>query len=132
VAYGSDAGNNVVNDAVSGLQWRRCLEGQSWNGTACTGTLNVYNHRSALVHGDTVSGWRLPRAKEARSMLEISHLAPYLNSLFPTPPMALTWTTTADVSDPMNKAYALTTDNGNVFSAGRSNFYAVRMVRTLP
>ncbi len=132
VAYGSDAANNVVNDAVSGLQWRRCLEGQTWNGSACAGTLNVYDHRGALVYGDTVSGWRLPNAKEARSVLEISHAAPRLNALFPSPSISSTWTTTADVLDPLNKAYALGTDNGNVFSETRSTFYPVRLIRIQP
>ncbi|MFP8777804.1 DUF1566 domain-containing protein [Hydrogenophaga sp. RWCD_12] len=136
VAYGSDASNNVVNDAVTGLQWRRCLEGQTWNGSACTGTLNVYNHRGALVYGDTVSGgtssWRLPNAREARSLLEINHAAPYLNALFPTPPMAVTWTTTADVTDPLVRAYALLTDVGRVAPANRSGFYPVRLIRIQP
>ena len=29
-AYGSDGANNVVNDAWTGLQWRRCEQGQAW------------------------------------------------------------------------------------------------------
>jgi hypothetical protein len=137
VAYGSDASNNVVNDAVSGLQWRRCLQGQTWNGSACTGTLEVYNHRGALVVQESLNGWssnawRLPNAREARSVLEINHAPPYLNALFPTPAMDATWTTTADVSDPLNRAYVLNTQIGNVYANNRSGFLPVRLVRISP
>jgi hypothetical protein len=132
VPFGSDAAQNVVNDAVSGLQWRRCLQGQTWNGSACTGTLTVYNHRSALAAQDATAGWRMPNAREARSVLEINHAPPYLNALFAAPSMDVTWTTTADVSDPLNRAYVLNTQNGNVNTNNRSDFFPVRLVRISP
>lgn len=132
VPYGSDAAQNVVNDAVSGLQWRRCLQGQTWNGFACTGTLEVYNHRGALAAQDATTGWRMPNVREARSVLEINHAPPYLNALFPSPAMNATWTTTADVSAPLNRAYLLNTQNGDVYANQRSDFFPVRLVRISP
>lgn len=66
--YGRDQPNNAVLDNWTHLQWRRCLEGQSWNGVACNGTavrVNLYTaFRSAINH----PGWRLPGVKELDSL----------------------------------------------------------------
>ncbi len=72
VVYGSDAANNVVNDAWTGLQWRRCEEGRTWNGAACTGVASTYSHEQALAHARDQSGWRLPHIKELLSLVDLS------------------------------------------------------------
>jgi hypothetical protein len=64
IPYGRDAANNVLIDHWSKLQWRRCAEGQSWTGSACTGaplSLNLYD---ALARAASLPGWRLPGIKE--------------------------------------------------------------------
>ena len=102
MAYGTDGANNVVNDKVTGLQWRRCLEGQSWNGSACSGTPSTYTHREALVYangsGLPAAGWRLPNVKEGTSLLNKAATSArrYVDSsAFPGASTNAVWTSTA-------------------------------------
>lgn len=64
IPYGRDAANNVLIDHWSKLQWRRCAEGQSWTGAACTGTALSLNLYDALSRAASLPGWRLPGIKE--------------------------------------------------------------------
>lgn len=70
--YGSDAANNVVNDAWTGLQWRRCESGRTWTGSQCLGSSTSFTHEQALAHAKTQNGWRLPNVKEVSSLLDPS------------------------------------------------------------
>lgn len=72
VVYGSDAPNNVVNDAWTGLQWRRCESGRTWTGSQCLGTSTDFTHEQALAHARIQTGWRLPNVKELGSLLNPS------------------------------------------------------------
>ena len=72
VAYGDDGVNNTVNDAWTGLQWRRCEEGRVWGGSRCTGTASRLTHESALIHARGQAGWRLPNVKELSSLVDLS------------------------------------------------------------
>ena len=72
VAYAGDAANNVVNDAWTGLQWRRCEQGRTWSGTTCTGGATTWTHEQALAHARNQAGWRLPNAKELASLADLS------------------------------------------------------------
>lgn len=66
--YGRDQPNNAVLDNWTHLQWRRCLEGQFWNGSACTGTAIPVDLYSALYSAVANPGWRLPGIKELDSL----------------------------------------------------------------
>jgi hypothetical protein len=45
--------------------WRRCSEGQTWDGTACVGTPLTFTWNGALAYAQSLGGgWRLPNAKE--------------------------------------------------------------------
>ncbi|AOW11977.1 hypothetical protein LPB72_02685 [Hydrogenophaga crassostreae] len=72
VAYGSDGANNVVDDAWTGLQWRRCEQGRVWTGSVCAGTVSRYTHEQALAHARTQSGWRMPSVRELSSLVDLS------------------------------------------------------------
>lgn len=73
VAYAADAANNVAVDAWTGLQWRRCLVGQTWNGSTCTGTASEnLNFYQTLSLARQATGWRLPNAREMASLLDLS------------------------------------------------------------
>ncbi len=66
--YPRDAANNGVIDNWSKLQWRRCLEGEIWNGSTCIGqpiSLNLYD---ALANAALAPGWRMPGIKELDSI----------------------------------------------------------------
>jgi len=78
--YLSDGANNAVVDRKTGLTWRRCLEGQVWTGSSCSGTGTPYTHVNALLRGNSIAGWRLPNIKELSSLADRSRQIPALDS----------------------------------------------------
>lgn len=130
VAYGPDAANNVVNDGWTGLQWRRCLEGWVWNGTACTGTASFLTHEQALAYARDKSGWRLPNVRELSSLQNATgDLIDGAFSFATQPSVSTVWTSTPSAAFP-DRAWAM------VFGAARgytyyqrSTPYPVRLVR---
>ncbi|MFP8779415.1 DUF1566 domain-containing protein [Hydrogenophaga sp. RWCD_12] len=137
IVYGSDAANNVVNDAWTGLQWRRCEEGRVWSGSACTGTESAFNHEQALAHARGESGWRLPNIKELVSLVDLSvrsgsSIDP---AAFHSASVSFVWTSSPYVSDP-SRALNVSFDAGASFNEGGSVYIdartftdAVRLVR---
>lgn len=133
VAYGSDAPNNVVNDAWTGLQWRRCEQGRDWNGTTCVGFSSTFTHEQALAHARLQTGWRLPHIKELTSLLDLSVASGTRTSAaaFPAASGSYVWSSTPYAA---NSASAL----GASFSLGGVDFFvrsgsaAVRLVRDSP
>lgn len=66
----SVAGNEVT-DKQTGLIWQRCIYGQTWNGTACSGSATQFSFASALQKAAELNqqGWRLPSIKELFSLV---------------------------------------------------------------
>ncbi len=100
----ADAGNGTVRHIPTGLIWKRCTEGQTWNGATCTGLAAEYNWSQAFLRVDAVnsgadgtqnagvSDWRLPNLKELRSIYERACYDPSINlSQFPTSPSSDFW-----------------------------------------
>lgn len=75
------SGEMVVFDSKTGLTWRRCVEGQSWNGTTCTGTSTTYTHEQALAYAKAQTGWRLPSVKELSSLVDRTTNNPAIDSI---------------------------------------------------
>ncbi len=77
----------VVVDKVTGLEWKRCLEGQHWNDQTCCGdsTKFYYNNISAACtssyagHGD----WRIPDLTELRTLLVLHPYVSTNENIFP-------------------------------------------------
>ncbi|MCB2018067.1 MAG: DUF1566 domain-containing protein, partial [Hydrogenophaga sp.] len=91
------AGNGAeVVDQHTGLTWRRCLEGMSWNGSACVGTSQVFRHEAALAHANTQGGgWRVPNVKELATIMDRRYVRGYDPVVFPnTPDYGKSWTST--------------------------------------
>jgi hypothetical protein len=89
-----DALNNAVIDRKTGLIWRRCLQGQSWNGVNCTGSAFDYTHEQALAATNGAT-WRLPNAKELATLADRSQISPALDAVaFPAASDLYTWSTT--------------------------------------
>ena len=82
VAYPSaaapqDGPNNAVTDRRTGLTWRRCLEGQQWTGSACTGMPTEFAHEAALTHTRSPQFlWRLPNVKELQTLVDVRRSDP--------------------------------------------------------
>ena len=135
VAYGSDAANNLVNDAWTGLQWRRCPHGTTWNGSACTGDPSFMTHEQALVYARQQTGWRLPNVTEIGSLYDRStniSTGYYINRVaFPSIPAPSFWTTTPWVDDP-GKAWLSDPYWGAATPTHRSAPARVLMLRDSP
>lgn len=79
-------GDGTVTDKATGLQWKRCAEGQVWDGTTCTGSASTFYWKDALQRADQASfggydDWRLPNIKELSSIIEVACSAPYINEI---------------------------------------------------
>ena len=135
VPYGSDGVNNVVNDAWTGLQWRRCEQGRAWNGSTCTGATTAFTHEQALVHARQQTGWRLPQVKELTSLLDLSvsgsgaSIAP---AAFPGASNDYLWSSSPQVGN-SNNAWVGDFYNGSIDDGvGRNEGSGVRLVRITP
>ncbi|MFP8779214.1 DUF1566 domain-containing protein [Hydrogenophaga sp. RWCD_12] len=130
VPYGSDAANNLVNDAWTGLQWRRCEEGRTWNGSTCTGTVSTYTHEQALTHAKGQTGWRLPNVKELSSLVDTgrSSGARIDPASFPGASGTWVWSSSPFVGN-TTAAWDVVFGNGNVEFDVRTRLDAVRLVR---
>ncbi|MEZ5707081.1 MAG: DUF1566 domain-containing protein [Burkholderiaceae bacterium] len=129
VAYGGDAANNLVNDAWSGLQWRRCEQGRTWNGTTCTGAATTWAHEQALAHARDQTGWRLPNAKELASLadLSVSGGVRLSAAAFPGALAGNVWASSPAIGL-TNFAWQTNFSSGRVDYANRSSLAAVRLL----
>ena len=93
-----DNGDGTVTDRRTGLTWKRCSEGQSWNGKTCTGTPIRMSWYKAMPegkqkpwppfagHGD----WRLPTTGELKTLVRNDRAIE--ETAFPnTPPISYYW-----------------------------------------
>ncbi|MFP8779715.1 DUF1566 domain-containing protein [Hydrogenophaga sp. RWCD_12] len=135
VAYGSDAANNTVSDTRSGLQWRRCEEGRTWNGSTCTGTVTSFGtHESALAHAQSKAGWRLPNVKELASLTDLTRTPASLDTtVFPGDQTNYHWSSTPEMlATSPGYAWAVLFNGGYVTRGTRSGSpFAVRLVRDI-
>jgi serine/threonine protein kinase len=53
---------SIVEDTSTNLQWKRCSQGQTWNGTTCVGQAKEYAWKEARRIAP--EGWRLPKQDE--------------------------------------------------------------------
>lgn len=137
--YTYSADGTEVTDATTGLVWRRCAEGQTWSGSACTGTAATYTHEAALLRAksEASSGgkpWRLPNIKELFSItqLGVSENPSIDSTAFPNTPSNSFWSSTQYVSasnGAWNVNFSDGTVRGNNRASPRSNAYYVRLVR---
>lgn len=77
----------VVKDTATTLMWHRCLQGQTWNGTTCSGS------GSSIAYSDAqfacaspyggFSDWRLPSQDEIISILSLAWPSTLSSVVFP-------------------------------------------------
>lgn len=77
----SDNGDGTVTDSRTGLMWKRCSEGMSWDnvGKACTGAATSNGWQTSLTNAEAASfagktDWRLPNIKELGSVVDHTKL----------------------------------------------------------
>ena len=98
-----DQGNGTVAHTPTGLTWQRCAVGQTWTGSACSGTASSYNWDAAILLTSNFAGqsdWRLPTAEELLSLVDYSRVSPAINTtLFPNAPASGFWSASASAYD---------------------------------
>ncbi len=124
-----------ATDTATGLIWRRCLEGMTWNGSTCNNAANFYTHEQAFQRATSQAtlsnaAWRLPNVKELETLLiENPPTATLVDAaIFPNTPPDLFWTSTPYASDG-NGVWVVDFSVGVVAAVLRSNINYLRLVR---
>jgi len=130
VSYPTDETGNSLLDKRTGLQWRRCEEGQRWDGRSCQGQARPFTHEQALRHGASLSLWRIPDIKQLGSLPQRTCRFPALEgSMFVTGALSLSyWSSTPFIAAPA-LVWLLEVNTGRVFYGERSDQAGLRMVR---
>jgi len=124
-----------VTDSMTRLVWRRCSEGQRFDGKTCTGKLLKYKYAAARQAAEaaaksTGKAWRIPSREELVSLYdEKIKRKPHLDGrVFPAATNGPYYATRAGSDDNLN-AWLVNFRNGRVSGyAGQSSF-PLRLVR---
>lgn len=143
------ATDGTVIHIKTSLMWKRCAEGQTWNGSTCTGSASGMNWQTALTAAATStfadhSDWRLPNIKELQSIVEFCGYDPAINrTIFPATPGFRFWSASSYVvpwwwwcdlghicHHGPDEAWVVAFDNGVVYAIDKAyGFVRVRLVR---
>lgn len=127
-----------VFHTTSGLEWSRCVIGQTWNNDSktCDGDGERFTWQSALKLSQTYkleghTDWRLPNIKELVSLVERACVSPAIElDIFPATPSDSYWTATPNTSaDKADEAWSVGFYNGRLESREKQQDFYVRMVR---
>ncbi len=130
-----DNGNGTVTHMPTNLTWKRCTEGQTWNGSTCSGTTKTYTYDQANALTGTVpfagqSDWRLPTEDELLSLEDYSTFNPAINpSIFPATPGLSFWSSSL-LAGSSSDAWFTNFGVGGAFNGYRSYANAARLVRS--
>lgn len=129
--------NGTAYHKKTGLTWKRCAEGQSWDSAnkICTGTASGYTWSQALQRGPAIgtfasfSDWRLPNLKELHSIVEQRNWNPAINAtVFPDTPSFYFWSA-SPYAPYVSYAWLVLFSNGDYFATVKGYNYAFRLVR---
>ena len=90
-----DQGDGTVMHTPTRLTWQRCAVGQSWTGSACSGSASTFTWGAAKLLTSNLAGkadWRLPTEDELLSLVDYSKSNPSINATpFPNTPSSEFW-----------------------------------------
>ena len=130
----ADNGDGTLTDTVTKLQWKRCSEGQVWNGSACSGGAVAETWQLALQRADAAEfaghrDWRLPNIKELGAIVERACTGPALDSgAFPQAPASTYWSSSPGMLDG-DSVWVIRFENGYSVFSGKAERNHVRLVR---
>ena len=130
----TDNRDGTVTEKATGLQWKRCSEGQIWSGGTCTGSATSHNWRQALQLADEASyagksDWRLPNTNELESIVEAACASPAIDlAVFPGTPSSVFWSSKPVASD-TDSAWVREFNFGSGRSLSKFSARQVRLVR---
>nr|WP_137168775.1 DUF1566 domain-containing protein [Salinimonas lutimaris] len=130
-----DISEGEVLHSATNLIWKRCAEGQTWNGSGCSGEAQKYTWQQALqlaleANDIAQEGWRLPNIKELAAITERLCVRPAINNdVFPATPPDDFWTSTPSLTD-TSRAWVVAFFNSSHSIKQKDRFVYVRLVRT--
>ena len=135
----ADNGDGTVTDTKNGLMWMRCNLGESWIGSGCSGSPEIYNWEDALLNSQGISyaghtDWRLPNRNELKTLVDYSKADLATDtSIFPTTLKANSWYWTSTTNpNGADRAWLVYFIHGNDENGYKSNYAYARAVRTVP
>jgi hypothetical protein len=133
--YVPNAAGDEITDTATGLIWRRCLEGQSWNGSACLNSAATLNWDGGLMQATSLANqtglpWRVPNVKELASVVDLDRSNPALDTtIFPNTPASFWMWSSTPVAGGM-AAWGVEFGHGAVGNSGSEHVGVVRLVRS--
>lgn len=130
----TDNGDGTLTHTATGLVWKRCSEGQTWDGTICAGKASTHNWQEAEALADRASDagtddWRLPSLQELSALVEKACSNPAIDpGLFPDTPAGIFWSSTPDGENP-DYAWYVHFRDGHGMKAHKDRGAYVRLVR---
>jgi len=126
---------STVTDTRTGLIWKRCVEGQTWTGSTCSGAHYPFSWAGALWYAESHvfaghKDWRLPNVKELRSLVEECRFDPSINdTIFPNTSSWPFWSA-SPYADFSNNSWSVEFTHGHSANWIRGNDIThVRLVR---
>lgn len=98
--------DGTATHTATGLMWKKCAEGQTFNGLSCNGSASTSTWSASLSTAKNsnfagYSDWRLPNKQELESVVDDSCHSPAINdTIFPNDPQLWTWTSTTVPESP--------------------------------
>ena len=139
--YEISVDGQTVTDTRTGLMWKRCSQGQNWDGNTCSGSGGTFIWDNALASAEasTFAGyedWRLPNIKELESLTEPCRDTASINdTVFPGTMNWRYWSASPRFNPntvhgyPKKAAWCLNFGPAVVQSGPRDGAYHVRLVR---
>lgn len=134
--------DGTVTHNTTGLMWKVCSEGQTWDAGSCTGTTTVHTWDAALQIPQSLNSgggypispnytdWRLPNVQELKSIAELKCAFPAINeTVFPSIPSSQYWSSSPNALN-NDKAWGVYFNYGYVSFYSRNLGYRVRLVRS--
>jgi hypothetical protein len=130
----SDNLDGTVTDPTTGLQWMRCSMGQTWDGSACTGTASTYTFDQAVALTGMVtfagqSDWRVPNVRELGTIVGPGDYARIDMVAFPNTPISDLWSD-SPLTNTSGYAWGIEIVDGIIGWYGLTRSNNVRLVRS--